>query len=92
LSASVRCAPGAISRFLHGVLPRFVEVCQRELSAFVGICGNLSEVARPTIGLRPCLDSFGFKLTRKRDQPSLYFDVTGRECKLAALLDFMAIL
>jgi hypothetical protein len=32
----------------------------------------------------------GFELIRKRDQPSLYFDVTGRECKLPVLLDFIA--
>jgi hypothetical protein len=29
-------------------------------------------------------------LLSKRHQPSLYFDVTGRKCKLAALLDFIA--
>ena len=43
-----------------------------------------------TIGLRPGSDGFGFKLIRKRDQPSLYFDVTGHKCKPAALLDFVA--
>jgi hypothetical protein len=73
-----------------GVLPGFVEVCQRELSAFVGIFGYLSEAASFTIRLRPGSDGFGFKLIRKRDQPSLYFDVTGHKCKLAALLDFIA--
>jgi hypothetical protein len=40
----------------------------------------------------PGSDGFGFKLIRKRDEPSLYFDVTGHKCKLAALLDSMAIL
>jgi hypothetical protein len=35
-------------------------------------------------------DGFGFKLIRKRHQPSLYSDVTGHKCKLAALLDFIA--
>jgi hypothetical protein len=35
-------------------------------------------------------DGLGFDLIRKRDQPSLYFDVTGHKCKLAVLLDFIA--
>lgn len=73
-----------------GVLPRSVEVDQRELPAFVWIFGNLGQVASPTISLRLGSDGFGFKLVGKRDQPSLYFDVTGHERKLAALLDFIA--
>jgi hypothetical protein len=73
-----------------GVLPGFVEVAQCELPAFVGVFGNLNEAASFTISLRPGSDGFGFKLIRKRDQPSLYFDVTGHKCKLAALLDFIA--
>jgi hypothetical protein len=60
------------------------------VSASVGICGNLSEAASFTISLRLGSDGFGFKLIRKRHRPSLYFDVTGHKCKLAALLDFIA--
>jgi hypothetical protein len=73
-----------------GVLPRSVEVDQREPSAFVRIFGNLGEVTSFTIRLRFGSDGFGFKLIRECDQPSLYFDVTGHERKLAALLDFIA--
>jgi hypothetical protein len=58
--------------------------------AFVGIFGNFSEATSFTIRLRAGSDGFGFELIRKRDQPSLYFDVTGHECKLAALLAFVA--
>lgn len=72
------------------VLPRFIEVDQRELPAFVQIFGNLGEETSLTISLRFDSDGFGFKLVRKRDQPSLYFDVTGHKRKLAALLDFIA--
>jgi hypothetical protein len=72
-----------------GVLPRLVEVGQRELTALVGIFENLSEAASFT-GSRPGPDGFGFELIRKRDQPSLYFGVSGHPCKLAALLAFIA--
>ena len=80
---------------LHGhilvwPLPRFVEAGRRGLSAFAGIFGNLSGAALFTISLRPGTDSFGFKLIRKRDRPSLYFDVTGHKCKLATFLAFIA--
>jgi hypothetical protein len=71
-------------------LPRFVEVDQRELSTFVRNFGYLGEAASFTIGLRGGSDGFGFKLFAKRDQPSLYIDVTGHKCKLAAPLGFIA--
>jgi hypothetical protein len=39
----------------------------------------LGEAASFTIGLRDSSDGFGFKLIPKRDQPSLYIDVTDRK-------------
>jgi hypothetical protein len=56
---------------------------------FVGIFGDLSEAISLTIRLRAGSDGFGFELIRKRDQPSLYFGVTGHKCKLTALLGFI---
>jgi hypothetical protein len=50
----------------------------------------LGEAASFTIGLRGSSDGFGFKLIPKRDQPSLYIDVTDRKRKLAAPLGFIA--
>jgi hypothetical protein len=56
---------------------------------FVGIFDDLSEAISLTIRLRAGSDGFGFELIRKRDQPSLYFGVTGHKCKLTALLGFI---
>jgi len=67
-------------------LPGFVEVGQRELSTFIRICRKLNEAAVPAIGLRHGPNGFGFELVPKRDQPSLYFGVTGCKSKPAALL------
>jgi hypothetical protein len=51
----------------------------------------LSEAASFTISLRPGSDGFGFKLIRKRDQPSLYSTShAGHQRKLATLLAFIA--
>jgi hypothetical protein len=87
MSGEVSCFT-TTSRF--GVLPRLVEVGQREFSTLVGIFGNVSDAASFTIGSRPGPDGFGFELIRKRDQPPLYFGVTGHQCKLAALLGLIA--
>jgi hypothetical protein len=70
--------------------PGFVEVGQRQLSPFIRIFRKLSEAAVPAIGLRHGANGPGFELVPKRDQPSLYFDVTGCKSKLAASLHLMA--
>jgi hypothetical protein len=89
LAAAVRRGFLFHGHILFGALPRSVEVGQREPSAFVGIFGNWSEATSFTTSLRPGSDGFGFELIRKRNQPSLYLDVTGHKCKLAALLDLI---
>jgi hypothetical protein len=74
----------------HTDLARFVEVRERDLSSFIGICANLSEAAMPAIGLRLGSDGFGFELITKRTTPAFYLDVTGHESKPAAFLDLIA--
>jgi hypothetical protein len=71
-------------------LPGFVEVGQRELSTFIRICRKLSGAAVPAIGLRHGPNGLGFELVPKRDQPLLYFGVTGRKSKPAAPLHLIA--
>jgi hypothetical protein len=71
-------------------LPGFVEVGQRELSTFVRIFRKLNGAAVPAVGLRHGSNGLGFELVLERDQPSLYFDITGRKSKLAALLGLIA--
>jgi hypothetical protein len=65
-------------------LPGFVEVGQRELSPFIRIFRKLNGAAVPAIGLRHGPNGLGFELVPKRDQPSLYFGVTGCKSKPAA--------
>jgi hypothetical protein len=71
-------------------LPGFVEVGQRELSPFIRIFRKLSGAAAPAIGLRRGSNGFGFELVPKRDQPLLYFGVTGCKSKPAASLCLIA--
>jgi hypothetical protein len=89
-AAAVRRGFALHDHILVWLLPRYVEVDQRELPAFVRIFDYLGEVTSFTISLRSGSDSLGFKLIGKRDQPPFYFDVTGHKRKLAALLDFIA--
>jgi hypothetical protein len=73
-----------------GVLPRSDEVDQRKPSMFVQIFSSFGEVTSSMSSLRLGSDSFGFKLIRQGNQPSLYFDVTGHQRKLMAFLDLIA--
>jgi hypothetical protein len=76
-SAEISCFT-TTSQF--GVSPGIAEIGQRELSAFVGIIGDLSEAASFKISSYPGSDGFDFKLIRKCDQPSLDFNVTAQKC------------
>jgi hypothetical protein len=71
-AAAVRRCFALHDHIQFGVLPRFVEVDQRELSALVRNFGYLSEAASFAIGLRGGSNGFGFKLIRKRPAIALF--------------------